>query len=250
MARGAFILTVLLFFFAFAYARIPFDLPATDVTDLDPSSSLPESDSKPTLFLSSEKPQDERTTVVKLEPETAEAKPLGINTNAKGVQATEDLPVSEKETLTLDAVLLNRPLTMVRFRPINRHFPAKRPFPFRIYLRGCHHGIKPMIKPRIHGREVSFGNDMILASESKPFYPEMFRGSVRQIPARWVKFGHRHHHHEGIPLLAFEKHHDKFAKQRVQWPVRHEEVEEEEKGREEREEGGFMKRIRKFLNHF
>lgn len=249
MARGAFILTVLLFFFAFAYAHIPFDQPATDVTDLDPSSSLPESDSKPTLFLSSEKPQDERTTVVKLKPETAEAKPLGINTNAKGVQATEDLPVSEIETLTLDAVPLNRPLTMVRFRPINRHFPAKRPFPFRIYLRGCHHGIKPMINPRIHGREVSFGNDMILASESKPFDPEMFRGSVRQIPARWVKFGHRHRHHEGIPLLAFEKHHGKFAKQRVQWPVRHEE-EEEEKGREEREEGGFMKRIRKFLNHF
>lgn len=277
--------TLIFLFFAFTYARTPF-IPENDVTDRDLSDSLPESDAKSTLFLPSDKlePEEQPSPVVELDSETAETKPIDTENEDKAVGTTEDLPESDRETVT---VPLDRPMTIVRFRPINRHFPAKRSYPFHIPLRGCRHGIKHMMKRR----EVGYGGDMIMAGgggerQGKEFDPEMLRGGVRQIPERWVRFHHHHHDHDGMQRFPFGKHHrDVFGKKsfrrsfrreedddeeekeekqkkRFRRPFRREEDEDEEereekqkKGqREEREEGsgdgGFMKHIRKFLDQF
>ncbi|PSS11320.1 Myb-related protein like [Actinidia chinensis var. chinensis] len=222
MAKLAVTLTALFLFFAVISARTPFDLPENNVIDHDPSSSLPvpEADAKPTLLLPSEKTSAE-------------------------IDA-EDLP--ESETRTVDAL----PLTIVTFRPVNRHVPSMRAYPFRIGVRRCRHGMRPMMYPRARGGEVPYGDDMILGGERRDFDPEMFHGGVRQIPARWMRFHHHHHHDhhhgEGMPAFPFDRHHDMFAKQRFGRPFRREE--EGEREEEEREEGGFMSRFRKFLNHF
>ncbi len=272
-------------FFAFTYARTPY-IPENDVTDRDLSDSLPESDAKSTLFLPSDKlePEEQPSPVVELDSETAETKPIDTENEDKAVGTTEDLPESDRETVT---VPLDRPMTIVRFRPINRHFPAKRSYPFHIPLRGCRHGIKHMMKRR----EVGYGGDMKMAGgggerQGKEFDPEMLRGGVRQIPERWVRFHHHHHHHDGMQRFPFGKHHrDVFGKKSFRRPFHREEDEDEEereekqkksfrrpfrreedddeeereekqkKGqREEREEGsgggGFMKHIRKFLDQF
>ncbi|CAK9163054.1 unnamed protein product [Ilex paraguariensis] len=104
---------------------------------------------------------------------------------------------------------------------------------------------------------VSYGDDMILATENSD-HAGMLRGDVRQIPARWMRFHHHHHHHdddndeeEKKPRFLFKKHH-MFGKKFKKHFGNGEEDEREEKknGVEEREEGGFMNHIRKFLNHF
>ncbi|KAI7990076.1 hypothetical protein LOK49_LG13G01029 [Camellia lanceoleosa] len=285
MARLGLTLTLLFLFFAFTYARTPF-IPENDVTDRDLSDSLPESDAKSTLVLPSDKlePEEQPSPVVELDSETAETKPIDTENEDKAVGTTEDLPESDRETVT---VPLDRPMKIVRFRPINRHFPAKRSYPFHIPLRGCRHGIKHMMKRR----EVGYGGDMIMAGgggerQGKEFDPEMLHGGVRQIPERWVRFHHHHHHHDGMQRFPFGKHHrDVFGKKSFRRPFHREEDEDEEereekqkksfrrpfrreedddeeereekqkKGqRKEREEGsgggGFMKHIRKFLDQF
>ncbi|KAA8528244.1 hypothetical protein F0562_035505 [Nyssa sinensis] len=245
--RIAVTVTVLFFLFALSYARSPLDFLEKDVIHGDESNSLPESDRKETILLPTEKPESETTIVFELEPEVEDPKPL--DTNTQPVESVEDIPVADTDKV-VDATPLTRPITVVNFRPINRHIGVKRQFPFRIPHRRCRHHGKPM-NPRFHGREVSYGNDMILSGENNDFDQVMFHGGVRQIPAKWVRF-HHHHHHDGMPRFQ-HKHHDMFAKQNFKRPFSHEEEEyerEDKKGREDREDGGFMKRIRKFLNHF
>ncbi|PSS11321.1 SKP1-like protein [Actinidia chinensis var. chinensis] len=161
----AFTLTVLFVLFASTHARTPFKLPENDVSDRDPSNSLPESDSEPILRLPSE------------------AETAVIETNAVG----------QPESATLS----------VRIRP------SKRPYPFLSTQRGFGHRIDPVMNPRVHGREVSYGDDVI---RTKGFDPELFGSGVHQIPARRTRF----------------RQHDLFAKESFRRPFRR-----EEEGREE-----------------
>ncbi|KAL6986382.1 hypothetical protein U1Q18_019747 [Sarracenia purpurea var. burkii] len=325
MAKLPFTLAALFFLFAVVYGRSPSDFPDKTVADRDGLTSLPESDSNPTLLLPSEKAEPKPLTVVDSELETAESKSIDAGPGAKTVGTTEDLPVDQ--TRTVYVVPQNRPF--VRFQPINRHFPFRMPF------RGCGHGIKhkmkspihrrevsygddmilageikdsehdmkPMMKvpiydrevsygddmlpaedikvsnsemmkpiqgheasygddmlpageskfsdremkPPVHRRGVSYGDDMILAGDRKDFDPDMFLGGVREMPEQWMRFHHHHHHHrhphhhhEGMPEFPFSRHHAMFAtNQRFRRPFHG-----------EREEGGFMDRIRKFLHGF
>ncbi|CAL5437659.1 unnamed protein product [Camellia sinensis] len=243
MARLGFTLTLLFLFFAFTYARTPF-IPENDVTDRDLSDSLPESNAKSTLFLPSDKlePEEQPSPVVELDSEAAETKPIDTENEDKAVGTTEG-PESDRETV---AVPLDRPMTIVRFRPINRHFPAKRSYPFHIPLRGCRHGIKHMMKRR----EVGYGGDMIMAGgggerQGKEFDPEMLRGGVRQIPERWVRFHHHHHHHDGMERFPFGKHHrDVFGKKSFRKPF-HSEEDEDEEEREEKQKKSFKRPFRR-----
>jgi hypothetical protein len=206
---------------------------------------LPESDAKSTLVLPSDKlePEEQPSPVVELDSETAETKPIDTENEDKAVGTTEDLPESDRETVT---VPFDRPMTIVRFRPINRHFPAKRSYPFHIPLRGCRPGIKHMMKRR----EVGYGGDMIMAGgggerQGKEFDPEMLHGGVRQIPERWVRFHHHHHHHDGMQRFPFGKHHrDVFGKKSFRRPFHREEDEDEEE-REEKEKKSFRRSFRR-----
>ncbi|XP_027346141.1 protein naked cuticle homolog 2-like [Abrus precatorius] len=105
---------------------------------------------------------------------------------------------------TIDPV----PLTLLHFRPINRHLHPGRPLPLPSQLplslrnghRRCRHG---------HRREISYGNDMLVDAS----------GGSRQIPTRWVRahsvaeprlpemMGHPDSDHEHLHHVHREHHH-------------------------------------------
>lgn len=207
MAKLAVTVTFIFFFIAVIYARSPLD--------------LPESNNNPSILLPTEKPE-------------SDPKP-------KTIESGEELPSSE--TYIVDRVTLTRPASFVSFRPINRHFNVQRQFGLRLPLRRCRHHKKAMER-RFHGREVSYGNDMILSGDGSGS-DQAFRGVVRQIPAKWVRFHHHHRHHDHDGLPEFPSEQQMFGKEQYKRHFHHYHHEEEK-----REEGGFMKKIRKFLNHF
>lgn len=245
MARVAVIVAVTFFLFAFTHAHTPLDLPENDVAATDLTTTFPESDTKTTILLPSEKPESEPATVVEWEADST-ADPKSFEYNVNTADAKVDLSESNPETIA--AAGLTQPLRVVSFRPVNRqfhHMHVKGAFPFRFPHRCRHHFKHP--GPRFNGREVSYGNDMILSGEELSVDP-MFRGG-RQIPARWVRF-----HHNGKPRFPL-RHQEWNEEEDVMKPHhhhRHHHHMEEGEGREheEREEGGFMKSFRKFLNHF
>jgi len=211
MAKPAVTVTLIFFFIAVSYARTPLD--------------LPESDINPSIHLPTEKPDSNPITAAK--SAITDPKP------------TESNSIESSETYVVDRVTLTRPGSFVSFRPINRHFNVQRQFGLRLPLRRCRHH-KKATNLRYRGREVPYGNDMILAGDGSES-DLAFRGAEREIPARWIKFHHhhRHHDHDGLPEFPFEHH--RFGKEKY-------------KGQFEkvvgREENGFMKKIRKFLKHF
>jgi hypothetical protein len=128
------------------------------------------------------------------------------STESNTVQTRDDLPSSQ--IFIVDHVTLTRPATIGGFRPINRHFNVKQQFGLRLPLRGCDHH-----KKRLHGRrEVSYGNDMILAEGGNHHH-------------------HRYHDRNGLPEFPFEG-------------------EVEYKPTSDNQENRLTNKIRKFLNHF
>lgn len=213
MAKFTFILT--LFMIALVtFTTISSSVPDNDVVDLDVST-------KNTLLLPSENRETEETSTAgfaKALPETDEGKTAEVS----------DLPEEH-------------PMEIIRFHPINRHFPANHLGSLRVPRHRCRHnsiGDKPIGRPH----QMSFGDDMIVATGENGDFEPMVHGEVRQVPERWVRIHpqrHHHHHHEGMPM---GKHHDFFANQRFR------EERDEMGGQEERHDGGFMRSVRKFLN--
>lgn len=83
------------------------------------------------------------------------------------------------------------------------------------------------------GHEVPYGDDMLLAGQTN----DRFEPSI-----------HHYQHDEDDSMM--KRHPFKqymFAKQKLKRKV--EEENEKKKDQEERKEGGFMKKVRKFLNH-
>ncbi|KAF3448691.1 hypothetical protein FNV43_RR09404 [Rhamnella rubrinervis] len=235
MAKLVLTIAVICVFFAFSHARTPADLPVADViTD----ESLNDHLETATLRLPSERDESEPVTKVEWVRESTES---------KRPETTESFDKPD-ESEPSDSV----PLTVISFRPINRHFP-RRPFPLT-FRRGhpCRHS-HPQFKPwdpRPQRREVSYGNDMIVSDELR-FKPVSHNEDQPQIPARWSTFRqvgprfpfrhddemerpHHHHHHR------FRHHHVEGGENEER------EVEHEHNNGE----GGFMMRVRKFLNHF
>ncbi|XP_058202010.1 uncharacterized protein LOC131316603 isoform X1 [Rhododendron vialii] len=109
------------------------------------------------------------------------------------------------------------------------------------------------------GERKEFASETFRGGERKEFDREMFRGvegdHLRDMRPQWMGHHqhhyHRHHDHEGRPWFPFfgrHHHHDheRFERQSSRRPFFR-----REEGEEEREEGGFLDRIRNFVaNHF
>ncbi|KAL3499234.1 hypothetical protein ACH5RR_038327 [Cinchona calisaya] len=243
--------TVLLFSLIVSQARIPSNTPEDDVINRELPQSSPDSDITSFLRLPSHTVSDE----------------------SPSTELAGDIPESEPISVR------STPLSVVRFHPINGHFPIRSRFPFR---RNCHHHHhflhhdRPFFKPIIkqHVEQIPFGNDMILSTNenNNEFDPLMFHHRrVRRIPATWVKF-HRHHdddddradvEDDGFSKYVL-KHSHRFGKEKFKKHLHHHDRDDKEdeekmvnyeemmKNREEKKEenSGFVNRIRKFLNHF
>lgn len=237
--------TILFFLFTFGYARTPLDLPENDVMSID--ALLPESNPKATdaILLPSEKP-----TVVEFEPET-ETK----------------LPEIDTAEETKETEIDSAPLKFVSFRPINRHFP-RRPFPPFRHGSRCrhHHKIKPWA-PRFNGREIPYGNDMILSGGEDVVWTEFHHGGpkfsfMNDVDRREeMKRPHHRHHHHHDRLVAGEVEEKEEREQEHEHEHHHHhhdrlvegerEVEEKrERKHDDEHEGGLVKVFRKFLPHF
>ncbi|XP_059308929.1 uncharacterized protein LOC132060073 isoform X1 [Lycium ferocissimum] len=82
------------------------------------------------------------------------------------------------------------PLTLVRFRPINRRFRLQSNLPFRL----CRHHRNPVFK-----HQIPYGNnDMILSSKKNniDFDKFVYRIGVQQIPSDRFNFHHQRHHYD------------------------------------------------------
>lgn len=222
MAQLAVTVTVTFFLLALCHARIPLDPSEKEVVLSDPAPK--------TYLPSNEQPEPKptwATTVFEWKPEKTES--------------TETDAASE-------------PLTMISFRPVNRHF---RPFPLtsrrghgcRQHRRENHiHKFKPW-GPRFPNREVPYGNDMIVPNEENSGSDPEFRGEAREMWAKPGHVGHRFHHE------------DDDGERKEHMKKRHHHHDHEHEEREEREgednqdhehehESGFMKRVSKFLDLF
>lgn len=171
---------------------------------------------------------------------------------------TETDAKANAETDPNSAVVSAVPLTEITFRPVNRrfHLRSKRP---------CRHHFKFYPTTR-ENEEISYGNDMILSSgENSDFEQPIVRGGGKRIPGRWMRMHHHHRlrgHHDDdsdsddeeeedrVKKVVFKRYdYDRFDREkklkklRKHFRVRNEEAEKKKKG-------GFMIRVRKFLDHY
>ncbi|KAJ9173713.1 hypothetical protein P3X46_016823 [Hevea brasiliensis] len=234
----------LLFLFTFAHARAPLDQPENDVTSRDDRlADLPESDPKATatIVLPSEKPESKSANVVKLESEETESTESKLPGKEIGTSESFHEKSETETTVTV-------PLTLITFRPINRHFLRRPLIPFRRGHR-CrgryqhHNQLKPWGGLRFKSpREVYFGNDMILSGGK-----DLGLAGPRQIPVRWTRFNHGGNR---FSFVNDESRREEMIKRPHHHQHHRHHHEEEEEGEEREHEGAFMKGIRKFLNHF
>uniref|UniRef100_A0A2P2JQ28 Uncharacterized protein LOC103404356 n=1 Tax=Rhizophora mucronata TaxID=61149 RepID=A0A2P2JQ28_RHIMU len=244
----------LFFLFTLAHSRSPLDPPGNDVITAHATVDMPEPNSKTKngILLPSEKPEFGSEKVVEVEPE------------AKPSKLPETVTWPERRAEPLERETQSSPLTFINFRPINRHFP-RRPFiPFFRHGHRCrhhHHHLHRFAKswgPRLNGREIPYGDDMIVPGKDNvlDFHPSS-RGVARQIPRRWTSFRHDWPRFPYMHDLAEREEEMRMKRPHHHYHHRfhpHEEREEaegkEEIRKQEHEEGGLLKKIRKFLDHF
>ncbi|KAJ8768586.1 hypothetical protein K2173_022705 [Erythroxylum novogranatense] len=153
-----------------------------------------------------------------------------------GVQPKLPKESMEQGVKGLDSEAQSVPLTIVGFRPINRRFPRR---PSIQLPRGhrCRHF------RRFNGREIPYGNDMILSTTARH---DDGVDQVHQIQPRWARFQH------DTPKFAYIS-----RMNRMRWPREHrrhhvdgEEEELELKKMHKHKDGFFLRKLRKFFNHF
>ncbi|XWS48812.1 hypothetical protein CRYUN_Cryun13aG0108700 [Craigia yunnanensis] len=240
MARFAVFFTVIFLLFTFSHARFFTAEPEQDVTPEETIANLPESDPKTStaILLPSERPGFEPAKIV----------------DFKHDDASETDPDVESDSLKT-----------ISFHPVNRHFPRRPLIPFR-HKHNCrfHKRFRPL-NPRFQQkRYISYGDDMILSDERTRFDPES-RGVVRQIQTRWARFPddgaeskeqvdfmkpHHHDHEHEHDHDHDDDHHHHHHHRRHHHGEEDEMDEEEEHEHENEHEGGFMRRLSKFYNHF
>ncbi|XP_039046692.1 uncharacterized protein LOC120186954 [Hibiscus syriacus] len=146
------------------------------------------------------------------------------------------------ETLGADSDLDSFPLTMTSFRPVNGQFPRHPLVPFR-HKHDCHfHKKFRPSNPRLQRkRYISYGNDMVLPDERTGPHIQARRARFSDNSAEskeHVEYFRKPHHYN---KEREQDHDDEHHHTR-----RHHRRGEED----ERREGGFVKRIRKFLIKF
>lgn len=212
-------------------------------------------------------------------PEIQASKPVsssdlpGSSDTIEPLPKPDDSASSTRPENEMRTVESNEEVTTVTFRPADHMLdgqpmmPVSFRFPFRHGRPRRHRGrrpFKPSDLPTL-GREVPYGNDMILASEKLGFHSE---GSVDRAP--WARFRRRcHHHHHSRP--EFDEKGQMFRmkwksdndddddlghnKKRFNHGHRRFKRDDEEEGHhhhhhhedDEEDEGGFLMKIRKFL---
>ncbi|KAL8521248.1 hypothetical protein ACS0TY_011692 [Phlomoides rotata] len=175
--------------------------------------------------------KDESTTQVSLPLSEAAANPaLRLPTD----------PVNTETESNSAVVASSMPLTKTRFRPVNRRFRVRSGHP-------CRHHFKFYPTTRVNG-EVPYGNDMLVSTgEKSDFQEPILHGEGRRIRGRWVRMHHHHHHDEDSD--SDDEDDDRLKKivlQRYEKNSRKHFRSEEEK----KKNGGFMKIVRKFLDHY
>lgn len=282
MAKLAVTATVIFFLFALCHAFTPSDLPENE----DVSFHLPGSVPNTMILLPSEKIESEpvTSTVVELEPETTFTDKTQPKLEEADVTVTElTVPTESDDSVSIPLKTTSfRPIDrLYRSRPIPLYFRHGHRCRFHRFHHLRHHqhhdhddndksedqisefkqwGSKPIVDST-NDREVPYGNDMILSSGNEDSSSD--RGMVRQAPAKWKRFGHggprfhidddvdtkmkmkRHHRHVEGQAWDREEHEEREHKHRHE----HEHEHEHEHGHEHKHEGGFMRKIRKFLNH-
>lgn len=243
---------IVLFCFAFSTARTPADLPLTDVVGDESLDAHRESDIQAsTILLPSERSESEPVTLVELEPESTESNFAEFRTGESSPHDSESTPYSV-------------PLTVISFRPINRHFP-RRPFPLSFRhghrCRHGHHQFKPW-GPRPLRREVSYRNDMVDGEEpkSKPVFGDGEEPQIRTRMIRLRQGGPRFPFRHDEDLTERPNHHDQdhdhhhrlhvFHRQHMDMEGGQTKEREVEKEHKHDHAETFMKSFRKFLNRF
>ncbi|XP_055819590.1 uncharacterized protein LOC129888663 [Solanum dulcamara] len=161
---------VLFLFFTLSIARTPLTQPENDVTHL-------------------KLPSENDVILPELPHTLPESDDSAVNVNIPSKSDHED-------TRSVHSV----PLTLVRFRPINRRFRFRSSLPFRL----CHH-----LKPGSQ-RQIPFGNDMILPSKRNiDFDKFVYRIGVRQIPSD--RFSFRRHQYNDKKIWKFLYDREKFG---------------------------------------
>ncbi|XP_006352252.1 uncharacterized protein [Solanum tuberosum] len=171
---------VLFLFFNLSLARTPFTQPENDVTHL----KLP----------------SENDVVIPELPHTlpeSDGSAPAVNIPSKS---------DHEDTRSVHSV----PVTLVRFRPINRRFRLRSSLPFRL----CHH-----LKPGSQ-RQIPFGNDMILPSKRNiDFEKFVNRIGVRQIPSD--PFSFRHHRYNDKKIWKFLYDRENFGEMKLKDQLPH-----------------------------
>ncbi|KAF5734762.1 hypothetical protein HS088_TW15G00254 [Tripterygium wilfordii] len=233
---GRLAVTVAIFIFLFSSTTHSIDLDRIDKTEKDVIGhdlprTFPDPETKTTraILLPSEKPESRPATVVDWEP-------------LSDIPESDDTAAVESSSSETETETESVPLTIISFRPINRRFrsPGRLMRPHSRAHRCRHH--HQMLKPwgPFRSRVVSYGDDMLI-SGFKGLGPDpMFRGGVRQIPARWVREGTR------FPFLRRER--MRWAQPRKDEKREEENHEKEHHHHHHHEKDWFMGRIRKFLN--
>ncbi|NP_001234113.1 uncharacterized protein LOC778318 precursor [Solanum lycopersicum] len=171
---------VLFLFFNLSLARTPFTQPENDVTHL----KLP---SENDLAI----PELPHTL-----PESDDSAPA-VNIPSKS---------DHENTRSVHSV----PVTLVRFRPINRRFRLRSRLPFRL----CHH-----LKPGSQ-RQIPYGNDMILPSKRNIDFDKFLnRIGVRQIPSD--PFSFRHHRYNDKKIWKFLYDRENFGEMKLKDQLPH-----------------------------
>lgn len=191
---------VLFLFFTLSLARTPSTHPENDVTHL-------------------KLPSEEDVNLPELPhtlPESDDSTP------------TSNLPTKSDHEETRSAHPV--PLTLVRFRPINRRFRLRYSVPFRL----CHH-----LKTGSQ-RQIPFGNDMIVPSKRNIDFDKLgYRVGVRQIPSDRFSFRHLQHNDKTIWKFLYDRERFGEMKWKDQLPHHHH-VENEDNDHEQRKISKFQ----------
>lgn len=289
MAKLAVTATVIFFLFALCHAFIPLDLPENEGESFHFPGSVPNTmillpsekpESEPATIVELE---PETTSTDETQPKLEEADVTVTDTELTVPTESDDSVSIPLKTISF------RPFNhRFGSRPIPLYFRHGHRCRFHRFHHLRHHqhhdhndnendndksedqirefkqwGSKPIVVQSTIDREVPYGNDMILSSANEDSSSD--RGMVRQAPAKWKRFGHggprfhidddvdtkmkmkmkRHHRHVEGQAWDREEHEEREHKHRHE----HEHEHEHGHGHEHKHEGGFMRKIRKFLNH-
>ncbi|EYU23370.1 hypothetical protein ABFS82_01G063500 [Erythranthe guttata] len=164
--------------------------------------------------------------------------------------AQVSLPLTEAER---DSAVVNLPpLTrMVTLRPVNRRFDVRSKHP----CRGRRHSrVYHALMRRENEEQIPYGDDMLVSSgENSDFVDNLqLNSDDRRFPLNSMHHHHHHHHEDSDSDSDDEDDHGERINKKMKvlnkWKNHFEHQNRD--ADPEKKESGFMKRVRKFLDHY